>query len=207
MSGRVELISSILSSYKTPSYLEIGFGDGSCFNRITVDDKTCVDPHPYYPETWGLRGTYLLKTSDDFFKENTKKYDVIFIDGDHEYAAVRSDFENSVKCLKDGGVIVLHDCNPINEWMCRPKSENDGYQPWNGDGGYRLLMWLYQTSKDYIWNTSPEDQGCCVVKRGTRNPIILGNQVEDSYAIFDLNRDKILNLTPINEMIKSFHTS
>ena len=206
MSGRVELINSILSSYQSPSYLEIGFGDGWCFNQITTKDKTCVDPHPYQPNTWGIYGNCILKTSDMFFKENCKKYDVIFIDGDHDCDAVFSDFKNSMECLKDNGTVIIHDCNPSSEWMCRSKKDFlvDPSQPWNGDGGYRLLMWLYQTSDDYVWVTSDEDQGCCVIKRGKRNPVLLGDKVEYSYSLFNANRNNILNLTPITKIIEQY---
>ena len=36
-------------------------------------------------------------------------YDLIFIDGGHDYLTVKSDFENYSKHLNKNGVIVLHD--------------------------------------------------------------------------------------------------
>ena len=45
----------------------------------------------------------------DFSKLN-KKFDLIFIDGDHSYAAVKKDTENAFKLLKDeNSIIVWHD--------------------------------------------------------------------------------------------------
>lgn len=205
MTGRVELIQAVLSCYELPAYLEIGFGDGWCFNQITTHDKTCVDPHPHKSDTWGTQGNCITKTSTDFFKNNTRKYDVIFIDGDHAYDAVCSDFENSANCLNPNGTIILHDCNPMNEWMCRPKAQffPERGEPWNGDGGYRLLMRLYQTSSKYTWMTSNEDHGCCVLRFGKRVPVMLGSMmVEDSYIMFDRNRKDILNLMPIDKIIE-----
>jgi len=41
------------------------------------------------------------------FEENY--FDFIFIDGDHNYQAVKSDYEQYVKYLKQGGLIFFHD--------------------------------------------------------------------------------------------------
>ena len=38
-------------------------------------------------------------TSDDFFKQNKKKYDCIFIDGLHTYKQVKNDILNSIKFM------------------------------------------------------------------------------------------------------------
>ena len=204
MSGRVELIKAILKCYETPSYLEIGFGNGFCFNSISVEDKTCVDPHPVFPETWATQGNCILKTSDDFFSTNDKMYDVIFIDGDHDYSAVKSDFENATRFLKEGGTIILHDCNPLSEWMCRPKEEffPEKGEAWNG-GGYRLFMEMYQTTDKFTWMTSHEDHGCCVVRRGKRTPVVLDTTGNTSYELFDKNRQEILNLMAIDRIIEN----
>lgn len=40
---------------------------------------------------------------------NGEKIDFIFIDGDHEYESVKSDYENYKKFLRPGGKIALHD--------------------------------------------------------------------------------------------------
>jgi predicted O-methyltransferase YrrM len=55
-------------------------------------------------------------TSDDFFRINKDKFDVIFIDGLHTYQQVRKDIINSMKCLNPGGWIAMHDMLPGN-WI------------------------------------------------------------------------------------------
>lgn len=40
---------------------------------------------------------------------NKKYYDYIYIDADHEYASINNDLHNSIKLLKEGGVIGLND--------------------------------------------------------------------------------------------------
>ena len=38
-----------------------------------------------------------------------KKYDLIFIDGSHDYEITKQDFNNSINLLNDGGCVVFHD--------------------------------------------------------------------------------------------------
>jgi len=47
--------------------------------------------------------------SDEFFKNNKKIYDFIFIDGDHSYEVAKRDLYNSLKCIKKDGLIYIHD--------------------------------------------------------------------------------------------------
>ena len=69
-------------------------------------------------------------TSDQFFNINNDKFDIIFIDGLHEYHQVRRDIDNSLKFLNTNGVILLHDCLPRTLWnQITPRINSD----WNGD--------------------------------------------------------------------------
>ena len=88
-------------------YLEIGVYKNSVFNCIPlkIENKIGVDP------TQG--GTH-RKTSDDFFIDNTKNFDVIFIDGLHTYEQCQRDCINSLKFLNPRGVILFHDFLPNN---------------------------------------------------------------------------------------------
>jgi predicted O-methyltransferase YrrM len=69
--------------------------------------KTGVDPQ---------NGGTIRKTSDEFFQENQSYFDVVFIDGLHTYEQVRNDVINSIKFLKPGGWIALHDLLP-RSWI------------------------------------------------------------------------------------------
>ena len=46
-------------------------------------------------------GTHKM-TSDDFFRDNKEKFDLIFIDGLHETNQVDRDIENSLKFINKG---------------------------------------------------------------------------------------------------------
>ena len=41
-----------------------------------------------------------------------RKFDVLFIDGDHTYEGVKADFENYSKFARPGGLIAFHDIVP-----------------------------------------------------------------------------------------------
>jgi len=119
--GRVEIIQKIidLKNYKT--YLEIGCDDNFVFNQIKLKDKIGVDPYS---------GGNLRMSSDEFFKDNKKKFDCIFIDGLHYYYQVRKDIINSLNSLNDNGVVLVHDCLPKNYFQqAIPRSQ----MVWTGD--------------------------------------------------------------------------
>lgn len=50
-----------------------------------------------------------IARTEDLFKSNQKKYDYIYIDGDHSYKGVKFDFENALEILSPDGIITLHD--------------------------------------------------------------------------------------------------
>ena len=74
-------------------------------------------------------GTHKM-TSDYFFSINKDNFDIIFIDGLHEYSQVMKDIKNSLKFLNKEGIILLHDCLPRTIWnQITPRLNSD----WNGD--------------------------------------------------------------------------
>ena len=96
--NRASFISVATQKFENCSYLEIGCDDNICFNSIPVIDKIGVDPD---------RGGNIKDTSDNFFKNNKKIFDVIFIDGLHIYEQCRKDVINSLKVLNKNGFIFL----------------------------------------------------------------------------------------------------
>lgn len=101
--NRIALVNLLCSTKLDGSYLEIGCQGNICFDAVPMIDKIGVDP-----ESGGTHKEY----SDDFFAANDKKFDVIFIDGLHVYDQVRRDVVNSIKSLKPGGWIAIHDMLP-----------------------------------------------------------------------------------------------
>ena len=86
-----------------------------------VKNKIGLDP---------VRGGTHRMTSDDFFKNNTKKFDVVFIDGLHHYEQCHKDCLNSLKALKKNGIILFHDFLPRNSYEEHvPRKQGT----WSGD--------------------------------------------------------------------------
>ena len=119
--SRSEIIQKIIDSKKYKNYLEVGCDKDENFSKINVEKKIGVDP---------LKGGTLRMTSDDFFKKNNEKFDLIFLDGLHTYEQTIKDIDNSLKFLNDHGVVIIHDCLPKKIWnQIVPRV----YGHWNGD--------------------------------------------------------------------------
>jgi hypothetical protein len=48
-------------------------------------------------------------TSNEYFENNNKKFDLIYVDGDHNSEQVSLDIKNSWKILNKGGYLILDD--------------------------------------------------------------------------------------------------
>ncbi len=116
-------ISNVLKKNKKCNYLEIGCDDNYVFNSIglPIKYKTGVDPKN--------GGNYKIK-SDNFFKINKKKFDVIFVDGLHHYEQCQRDVINSLNCLNKNGFLFIHDLLPL-DWRMELVPRIQG--KWNGD--------------------------------------------------------------------------
>jgi len=134
--NRVELINLLASHVNAQDYLEVGVRFGRCLSRITVPNRTGVDPAPvlhkveeeYRP---GLEGINLhICTSDEFFANSTETFDVIFVDGMHLYEFAMRDLLNSLNRLNPGGFVVAHDLCPKNATVA---SRERLSTEWNGD--------------------------------------------------------------------------
>ena len=166
--SRKTIIQEIIDEKKYKSYLEIGCFKNDLFNSIICDKKIGVDP---------VSGGNIRKTSDEFFKTNEKKFDIIFIDGLHYYHQVKKDIKNSLNYLKEDGIILLHDCLPNNIYeQVIPRCQFI----WNGDVWKAIVE--FRTLKDVDTYTCYADHGIGVImKRSNRNLL----------KIVDLNFSKL----------------
>ena len=153
---RSEIIQNIINKKNYESYLEIGCFSNELFNQIKIQNKTGVDP---------VSGGNIKATSDEFFKKNTNKFDIIFIDGLHHYDQVKKDIENSIKFLNERGIILLHDCLPSKVYdQAVPRCTYN----WNGDVWKAIVE--ARCKLDIDTYTIYADQGIGVIfKRPNRN--------------------------------------
>lgn len=140
--NRTGLINYLIKKNNYTSYLEIGLAEGLNYRQIQCEYKESVDPfiqkdHIRYDAQFidtlpdGIANilTYRL-TSDEFFAQNKKKYDIIFIDGLHEQYQVMKDVINALDAITERGVILVHDCLPESEEaQLVPRRQ----ATWNGD--------------------------------------------------------------------------
>ena len=107
------LIYALITKYNITSFLEIGFGRGySTFCAAkAMHDKgidgtiTTVDPaldkeflenlSKVFPQEWFHKIKFIKSPSQDFYKSNNENFDLVYIDGDHRYDAVKNDWENT----------------------------------------------------------------------------------------------------------------
>jgi predicted O-methyltransferase YrrM/tetratricopeptide (TPR) repeat protein len=188
---RTDIINFLIEKTKSKKYLEIGVSKGDNISNIICDYKVGVDPNEDSPATFHL-------TSDEFFKQNKEKFDIIFIDGLHEYNQVLTDILNSLDILNVGGYIICHDMNPTKEEYQRPYPVVD---TWNGDS-WKAFVHLRKERNDLEMFVVDTDHGCGVIRKGIQN---LVEKKEDLvYENLERNREEWLNLIKVSDFKKLF---
>ena len=199
---RLNIINKIISDFKIKSYLEIGCDQDEVFSKVNVENKVGVDP---------VSGGNVRLTSDAFFEKNSDFFDLIFIDGLHEYSQVKKDIINSLKILNPKGIILIHDCMPLSYLdQAIPR----GQRKWNGDV-WKSIVEL-RARKDVFTCVGCFDQGIgMILKR--KNDQVLELSKDNNFKFKDLsyenyyhNYEKYLNLIDHNkffELIKDYRIS
>lgn len=106
-----EFINNLIEYKKYKFYLEVGVRHCNTFNRVKCETKIGIDPAWEKEETDNIRKL----ASDDYFKNVSSTFDIIFIDGLHEKHQVMRDVYNALKILNQDGIILIHDCLPRKE--------------------------------------------------------------------------------------------
>ena len=186
---RTQIINSIAKKINAQSYLEIGTREGKNFDAIDIEYKVGVDPDPQAKATFRC-------TSDEFFtSEFVRKFDIIFIDGLHEWEQVSRDILNSLDCLTDGGCIILHDCNPRSyESQLVPRQVKN----WNGDV-WRSIVDLRTKRNDLNIFVIDTDEGCGIIEKKKSVKLIINESI--NYENFNKNRKLWLNLIKIEDFL------
>ena len=187
---RYDIINKIIIKRNYTSYLEIGCFKDETFNQINIKKKIGVDP---------VSGGNLRMTSDQFFIENKEKFDLIFIDGLHVYEQVIKDIFNSIKVLKENGIILVHDCLPRKLWYQTPTRMSD---TWNGDVWKAIVE--CRTLENIDTYTCLADEGIGVIKvKKNNNPLNLNlsNFKNLKYKEYYTNRESLMNIISVEKLI------
>jgi hypothetical protein len=201
---RYDLMNKIIKRFGFKNYLEIGVCVPSdCFDRIEIGDKVGVDPGLENPEN----PVKYQMDSDTFFQmlesglldlPRDHKWDLIFIDGLHISHQVLKDIENSLSHLKDGGYIMLHDCNPPAYFNQREDYYIDGKQmPWTGTV-WKAIYYLRAHRSDLKVCVLNTDWGVGVIRRENSQTIPFSNQFYEFNSMAS-DRRKNIGLIEVSE--------
>ena len=188
---RWDLIQFLIDKYKYSTYLEIGCDKDQSFSKIKIPHKVGVDP---------ISGGTIRKTSDDFFKTNKEKFDIIFIDGLHHYEQVIDDINNAIDILNDNGHILIHDCLPRTiAHQAIPRYRGS----WNGDV-WKSIVEL-RTKADLEVFTCEIDFGVGVIrKKINTNPLDI--KINDfkklKFKDYYHNNKKFMNVISYDQILK-----
>jgi hypothetical protein len=165
---RFDLINRLIADRGYADYLEVGCSTDACFQNIAAPHKLGVDPFS--------GGTHRM-TSDEFFAANQETFDIIFVDGLHQYAQVKTDLRNSIEVLNEGGVILVHDCLPLTYRAQLPFPAGGA---WNGDV-WKALVEI---------RTQPDvDAAVCLIDHGVGIITRRANR-----RVLDLGTDRFIDL-------------
>ena len=194
--GRTKIINYLIKKYNLKSYLEIGCAYKHNFNMVECEDKIGVDP--------AYDCDYKM-ISDEFFKVNGLKFDLIFIDGLHHWEQVYRDFINATAILNSGGFILMHDCLPTcKEQQGREKHPIVGLTAWTGDV-WKAIVKLREQGWDI--KTIDSDWGIGLYKFGAlknRTCVDSDGIALLSYKFYEQHRDKLLNVISLEQFYDSY---
>ena len=143
----------------------------------------------------------LIEKSKLFSLFKKHKFDIVFIDGLHTYDQVKKDILNSVNCLKENGIVLVHDCMPDS----LSKQAVPRYRMiWNGDV-WKAIVDLRQREDLEIF-TCEMDQGIGIIKKEKNTSILeikkpaRNLKFKDYYA----NYKKFLRVISVEELKEKY---
>jgi predicted O-methyltransferase YrrM len=123
------VISKIVEMTGCKLYLELGVLQGSNIKKILELSPNCECVGVDIQDIRLFKDfEFHRQTTDLFFKDFNRNPNVIFIDADHHFEQVKIDFENSLNCLSEHGIIFLHDTDPFNEYLLNQIFCGDSYK-------------------------------------------------------------------------------
>jgi len=194
--NRIDIINSLITKHKYKSYVELGVQAGNCFSAINCEEKIGVDPDQSSAAT-------LKITSDEFFANNERSYDIFFVDSLHHAEDCERDILNALKFLNPGGTIVCHDMLPTNKHMQEiPLTDQN---EWCGNV-WRSFLKFRTERTDLILRVVDTDWGCGIITRGNSNSVLnIGKPLSEvTYEEFAQNKKDWMNVISDSEFIKHY---
>jgi len=190
MKTRFDLIQYLINTFNYTTYLELGCRMAEnnilSINYIKCQHKDSVDINK--------NGNNYVMSTDEFFKGPgiSKKYDIIFVDADHDKESVRKDILNSLDHLNDNGCVVCHDISPPTEAYLAQRYCNNAWETWALFRSTRSDLEMYATLVDIV--------GVGVIRKGQQT--LYDKEIEYSWDYLNSHRNELLNIVDI-ETLKS----
>ena len=139
-----------LPAIDSKTYLELGVFDGKNFELINAKIKESVDVNG---------NATFTGTTDEYFKQidKHKRFDIIFIDANHDHEFVVRDFNNSINHCNEW--VLIHDMVPPTKKYTKPSKCSDSY---------KVLYHLMQDPATEVY-TMNENFGLSLIKMPGRH--------------------------------------
>lgn len=201
----IEFLKRLIEKNKTGNILEIGskyggttYGFCNIFNDvISIDifkeEQITKIEKEFNNFTFILGDTHDEKTKHQL---NGMKFDVIYIDGDHEYNAVKQDYLDYKEFVKDDGIIVFHDIK--RTW-------------WTDEVGIQVPILWEEIKNDYIYEEIINNENDCfgiglLFKKEINNPVIIMTTHPNFKTSEEITKQSLKSLNPLNiDTILSTH--
>lgn len=132
--GQCSALNKILDDYNISTVMEIGFNAGHSADLFLKHPKNVklwsfdIGQHSYvesgktyidntYPGRHTLILGNSLTTVPKFIKSNNMKFDLIFIDGGHEYNVSKNDLLNCKNLAHNNTIVIMDDTVIRKEWI------------------------------------------------------------------------------------------
>ena len=163
-------------------YLEIGVFEGASLSLVQAGTVGAgVDPAPQIRHKIPPNVRVFVETSDEFFSEyearvDGRTIDMAFIDGLHHFEQTLRDFMNVEKRASSDGLILIHDCIPVDETS---SSRERRTLFWSGDVWKCLAILMdYRADLDIkVIGTAPT--GLVIVRGLDVNSRVLADQYDN----------------------------
>ena len=180
------LIINNLPNIENKSYLELGVFDGKNFAGINAGHKESVDVNG---------NATFTGTTDDYFAQLKKKikFDIIFIDANHDYEFVVRDFNNSVKHSTEW--VLMHDMIPPSKKYTKPSKCSDSYK----------VLFHLLTKTNFEVYAMNENFGFTLIKMPAHSIVLTNEDKNLSYESFMLfmNTQKLYTNEEIIKVLKN----
>jgi SAM-dependent methyltransferase len=186
-------------------YLEIGVHEGHSLAFVGADTAAVgVDPEPKVADP-PANATIVAATSDDFFARPDLAevlggpIDMAFVDGLHHFDQTLRDVANAERHASPDGVILIHDCNPID---AQTAARERTTVVWSGDV-WKVVVGLRRHRPDLTVHTvDAAPTGLAVVTGLDPSSTVLFDHFDEivaelhelSYDELEADREAMLNI-------------